>query len=143
MKRMFIAILMMFGSALFSEAQTLISNEKMTQDGKTVQVSFEVNTDQTDIPSRRKEVILPYIYNGKDTLYLDALEIYGKGRFKRERQENAIAGDKDWALGENQTLKKEGIYTYTSEVPLKRWMKSANLGIRRQLVGCACDRRSS
>lgn len=143
MKRMFIAILMMFGSALFSEAQTLISNEKMTQDGKTVQVSFEVNTDQTDIPSRRKEVILPYIYNSKDTLYLDALEIYGKGRFKRERQENAIAGDKDWALGENQTLKKEGIYTYTSEVPLKRWMKSANLGIRRQLVGCACEKDMS
>ena len=122
MKKIFAKILMVLGFGLLSDAQTVITNEKMTHDGKNVQVSFEVNTDQTDIPSRRKEVILPYIYNGKDTLFLDVLEVYGKGRFKRERQENAIAGDKDWELGENQTLKKEGIYSYTSEVPLKRWM---------------------
>lgn len=143
MKKIFATILMVLGFGLLSDAQTVITNEKMTHDGKNVQVSFEVNTDQTDIPSRRKEVILPYIYNGKDTLFLDVLEVYGKGRFKRERQENAIAGDKDWELGENQTLKKEGIYSYTSEVPLKRWMKSANLGIRRQIVGCACEKDMS
>lgn len=81
---------------------------------------------------------MPYIYNGKDTLYLDVMEVYGKGRYKRERQVNHINGDKTWELGENQVLKGE-VYSYVSQVPLKRWMKSANLGIRRQLVGCACE----
>ena len=140
MKKIYAIMLIALGTVLISNAQTLVRNEKMTQDGKIVTVSFDVDTDQTKIPSRRKEVILPYIYNGKDTLFLDALEVYGKGRFKRERQENAIAGDKEWGLGENQTLKKEGVYEYVSQVPLKRWMKSANLGIRRQIVGCACEK---
>lgn len=81
---------------------------------------------------------MPYIYNGKDTLWTDVIEIYGKGRFKRERQINHINGDKDWELGENQFMKGQ-IYSYASQVPLKRWMKSANLGIRRQIVGCACE----
>ena len=60
MKKIFATILMVLGFGLLSDAQTVITNEKMTHDGKNVQVSFEVNTDQTDIPSRRKEVILPY-----------------------------------------------------------------------------------
>ena len=143
MKKIYAITVMVFGFAILSNAQTVITNQSMTQDGKNVTVSFDVDTDKTDIPTRRKEVILPYIYNGKDTLYFDALEIYGKGRFKRERQENALAGDKTWELTGNQTLKKEGIYNYTSEVPLKRWMKSANLGIKRQMVGCACEKDMS
>ena len=143
MKKIYAITFMVLGFAFLSNAQTVITNQSMTQDGQKVTVSFDVDTDKTDIPTRRKEVILPYIYNGKDTLYFDALEIYGKGRFKRERQENALAGDKTWDLNDNQIFKKEGVYTYTSEVPLKRWMKSANLGIRRQMVGCACEKDMS
>lgn len=140
MKKIFAMVLVVLGLAEVSQAQTIISNESMTQDGNQVTVSFYVDTDQTDVPSRRKEVILPYIYNGKDTLYFDALEVYGKGRYKRERQENALGGDRDWELGSNQIMKKDGVYAYSSSVPLKRWMKSANLGIRRQVVGCACEK---
>ena len=143
MKKIYAITFMVLGFAFLSNAQTVITNQSLKQDGEKVTVSFDVDTDKTDIPTRRKEVILPYIYNGKDTLYLDALEIYGKGRFKRERQENALAGDKAWDLNDNQIFKKEGVYTYTSEVPLKRWMKSANLGIRRQMVGCACEKDMS
>ena len=132
-------MLSIFGVSIVSDAQTVISNESMTHDGKTVTVSFDIDTDVKGIPSRRKEVIMPYIYNGKDTLWLDVVEVYGKGRFKRERQVNAIAGDKDWELADNQTLKGD-IYEYEAQVPLKRWMKSANLSIRRQLVGCACEK---
>ena len=142
MKKIFVAAVLAlgFGSAL--EAQTVISNEKMTHDEVNVTVSFDVDTDAKGLPSRRKEVITPYIYNQKDTLFFDSIEVYGKGRFKRERQVNAINGDKDWELGEHQTLKGT-IYQYTAQVPLKRWMTSANLGIKRQLVGCACEKDGS
>ena len=34
---------------------------------------------------------------------------------------------------------KGNIYSYTDQVPLKRWMKSANLAIKRQLIGCNCE----
>lgn len=139
MKKFFAIAVLMAGMAAVTDAQTVIRNENMTHDGKNVTVTFEVDTDKSDIPSRRKEVVLPYIYNGKDTLFLDAVEVYGKGRFKRERQENAINGDKTWELTGNQILKNDGVYSYRSESPLKRWMTSANLGIRRQMVGCACE----
>ena len=139
MKKIFVVLTLALGFSSIMEAQTSISNEKMTQDGTNVTVSFDLDTDVKGLPSRRKEVITPYIYNGKDTLFFDSVEIYGKGRFKRERQVNAINGDKDWDLGENQMLKGT-VYHYTDQVPLKRWMTSANLGIKRQLVGCACEK---
>lgn len=140
MKKVYSALAFMLGMFVMTDAQTVIRNENMTHDVDSVTVTFEVDTDDANLPTRRKEVIFPYVYNGKDTLYLDVLEVYGKGRFKRERQVNAINGDRDWELGDNQTFKKDGIYIYESKIPLKRWMKQANLAIRRQIVGCACEK---
>lgn len=139
MKKFFAVMVIVLGTGMLADAQTVIGNEKMFHDTDSVTVTFDLDTDNTDLPVRRKEVILPYIYNEKDTLYLDVVEVYGRGRYKRERQVNAVNGDRDWELGENQVMKKEGIYCYESKVPLKRWMKVANLGIRRQIVGCACE----
>ena len=138
MRKILATAAVLFGISNMADAQTIIMNENLTQDGSSVTVSFEVDTDVKDLPSNRKEVIMPYIYNGKDTLWMDVIEVYGKGRFKRERQINHIDGNKDWELGENQFMKGQ-VYSYTAQVPLKRWMKSANLGIRRQIVGCACE----
>ena len=140
MKKIFATFVIICGFLSNAGAQTAISNENISHDGKNVTVTFDLDTDNADIPSRRKEVILPYLYNGKDTLFLDAMEVYGKGRYKRERQENAIGGDRKWELSDNQTLKNKGTYTYVSQVPLKRWMTVAKLGLRRQLVGCACEK---
>ena len=97
------ALVLMFSSAL--NAQSVINSESLVEDGERIIVSFEVHTDENGIPAKRKEVIMPYVYNSKDTIWLETLEVYGKGRFKRERQENHIAGDVDWGLSENQILK--------------------------------------
>ena len=138
MKRVLVMAMIVFGAGMTAKAQTIIMNESMTHDGKDVTVTFDVDTDVKELPKNRKEIIMPYIYNGKDTLYMDVVEIYGKGRYKRERQINAINGDREWELGDNQTLKGE-VYHYRAQVPLKRWMKTATLAIRRQMVGCACE----
>lgn len=138
MKKVLTTVVIILGICMMTEAQTIITNESMTHDGTNVTVTFDIDTDVKNLPKNRKEIIMPYIYNEKDTLYMDIVEIYGKGRYKRERQVNHISGDRDWELGENQTLKGE-IYHYRDQVPLKRWMKSATLAIRRQLVGCACE----
>lgn len=138
MKRIITAIAIFFCFCTLVGAQTDITRETLVAEGDSVKVSFSVDSER-GVPKRRKEVIMPYIYNGRDTLFFDVLEVYGKGRFKRERQEKHIAGDRDWELGNNQIL-RGSIYEYTSSVPLKRWMKSATLGIRRQLVGCACEK---
>lgn len=138
MKKSIIISAMMLVFSVALNAQTVISSESLTEDGERVVVSFEVQTDVKSIPQSRKEIIMPFIYNAKDTLWLETLEVYGKGRFKREVQENHLAGNKDWQLAQNQVLKGD-VYHYISSVPLKRWMKSTNLGIKRQMVGCNCE----
>ena len=138
MKRIVFAVFMVLGMAGSVAAQSKITNDKIEQNGDFVVVTFDVATEDNSIPSNRKEVIIPYLYCGKDTLYLDPLEVYGKNRFKRERQEYHIAGDKEWNLGENQVMRGES-YQYSAQAGLKRWMKPAQLGLKRQMVGCACE----
>ena len=59
MKKIFAAIVLIASAAVMADAQTAIRNEKMSQDGTNVTVSFDIDTDQTDLPTRRKEVIMP------------------------------------------------------------------------------------
>ena len=140
MKKIFTSFVIICGLSANVEAQTAIRNEKISQDGENVTVTFDLDTDNADIPTRRKEVILPFLHNGADTLFLDPVEVYGKGRYKRERQVNAINGDRKWELSDNQTMKKTGVYSYVSSAPLKKWMTVARLGLRRTVVGCACEK---
>ena len=139
MKKILLIAALILGFGYFAGAQTEIKNRNITKDSDMVTVSFDIETDVKGLPSRRKEVLTPYLYKGKDTLFFESVEVYGKGRFKIERQVNAINGDRDWELGDNQTLKGT-VYRYESQVPLKRWMQDASLGIRRKLVGCACEK---
>lgn len=118
------------------QGQSKIENQLLQYNDTRSIVTFDLNTAENNIPSNRKEVITPYLYNGKDTLWLDAVEVYGKNRIKRERQENRLNGEKNWELRENQTLK--GItYNYSSETKVKTWMTPAHLGIKREIIGCA------
>lgn len=138
MKKAIITAVAIFGMCMFAGAQSRIVNESLVHDGKDAIVTFQIETDDNSIPSNRKEIIMPYIYNGKDTVWLETVEVYGKNRFKRERQENHLDGNKGWELEEGQIMKGE-VYTYRDTAPLKRWMAPVNLGIRREIVGCACE----
>ena len=136
MKRAILSTAALLSISLGLEAQSKIENQLLQYNDTRAIVTFDLNTADNNIPSNRKEVIRPYLYNGKDTLWLDVVEVYGKNRIKRERQENSLKGDKAWELKENQTVK--GItYNYSSETKVKTWMIPAHLGIKREIVGCA------
>ena len=59
MKKLFAAIAFVLGAVMTAEAQTSIRNESMVRNADFVTVTFDVDTDQTDLPHLRKEVILP------------------------------------------------------------------------------------
>ena len=138
MKKAILTAIAVLGMSMVAGAQSKITDQNLVHDGKDAIVTFNIETDHNSIPSKRKEVIMPYIYNGKDTLWLETVEVYGKNRYKRERQENHLDGNKGWELEEGQVIKGE-VYSYRDTAPLKRWMAPANLGIRREIVGCACE----
>lgn len=136
MKRAILTTAAFLATSIGLQAQSKIENQLLQYNDTRAIVTFDLQTENNNIPSNRKEVIKPYLYNGKDTVWLDAVEVYGKNRIKRERQENALKGQRGWELKENQTVK--GItYSYSSETKVKRWMTPAHLGIKREIVGCA------
>ena len=136
MKRAILTTVAFLAISIGLEAQSKIENQLLQYNDTRAIVTFDLQTENNNIPSNRKEVIKPYLYNGKDTVWLDAVEVYGKNRIRRERQENALKGERGWELKENQTVK--GItYSYSSETKVKRWMTPAHLGIKREIVGCA------
>ena len=136
MKRAILTTAAFLATSIGLQAQSKIENQLLQYNDTRAIVTFDLQTENNNIPSNRKEVIKPYLYNGKDTVWLDAVEVYGKNRIKRERQENTLKGDRGWELNENQTVK--GItYSYSSETKVKTWMTPAHLGIKREIVGCA------
>ena len=140
MKKYILIAAAVFGLFQAASAQTKISNESLKKDGSQMSVSFDVDTDVKGLPARRKEILMPYIFNGTDTVWLETLEVYGKGRYKREKQVNHIAGDKKWELEDNQILKSDDIYNYNDKVDYKPWMDVSSLSVKRQIVGCACEK---
>ncbi len=135
MKKFLALILIVFGFGGVVHAQSLVTNETMTRDKRAVTVSFDVDTKSGRIPSKRKEVISPYLYNGSDTIWLDEMEVYGKSRYMREKQTHHINGDKDWELNDRQVMKGE-TYTYIDTIEVESWMRPATLGLKRYMEGC-------
>lgn len=136
MKKLFTIILVALSTFIEASAQALITNESLTREKRKVTVKFDVDSREHSVSSKMKEVLLPFIYNGTDTMWLNTIEVYGKDRFKRERQTNHINGNKNWTLGERQVLKGD-VYTYTDIIDVEPWMAEANLAVRRYVVGCS------
>ena len=119
-----------------ANAQSEITNEVLTRHKRTISISFDVDSKQSEVSNMLKEVITPYLYNSADTLWLAPVEIFGKGRYKRECQENHLNGNKGWDLGEGQVL-KGSVYTYNYKGGVEPWMAEAKLNIKRTVVGCS------
>ena len=139
MKRVFTTIIAVVAVAQLANAQSTIKNESLTRQKRTISVSFDIDSQASNLSSMLKEVITPYLYNGADTLWLNPVEIYGKGRYKREAQENHINGNKEWELGKRQIMKGATFhFDYKGEV--KPWMTTAHLSLQRTIIGCSkCD----
>ena len=141
MKRIIVLSALVFCFFGLLNAQTRVFDKEVAREKDSVKVSFKVDA-QKGVPIRHKEVIMPYIYNGRDTLWFEKLEIFGKERYMKERQERYLAGEKEWELQDNQVLAGD-VVEYVSTVPVKRWMKSADVGFQRYLTGCNCRKESS
>ena len=138
-KRYIIGMLAALAIAGSAEAQVRAEQVEVKKEVLTVAVGFEVHGAPEDMRSRQKMVLRPYLYEGQDTLWLPAAQLYGKIRYKRERQEAALAGDREWTLGERDAMGKEDTLRYAAVASYERWMKQASLGIAYHYEGCGCE----
>ena len=115
-----------------------VSGESVRRRQGDVEVRFDLKTTPETLKNRYKMELTPYLYRGTDTLRLPPAEVFGKIRYRRERQEQALAGNPRWALSSRQMM--EGTpYRYFAAVPYERWMRTASLGIACRTIGCGCD----
>lgn len=119
-------------------AQITIEHESVQRKKRDIVVAFDVVSPAKSLKNNYKMVITPYLSNGADTVWLPPVAVYGKTRYKRERQEASLAGNKNWTLPE-RAIREGGEYAYSVAVPYRSWMKNASLAIDRKMVGCGCD----
>lgn len=120
-----------------AHAQVGIANETVRKAKQNVVIGFDLTSGPRAVRSNHKLILLPYLFHGPDTLFLSPIEIYGKAHYKRERQQQTLAGNRQWrlSLSANQVLKGTPI-SYSAQIPYEKWMRTASLGIETHTVGC-------
>lgn len=137
MKKTLLSLLSVFAIPVLLPAQVATDHAALTRSGKRLDVAFELHTAYC-LKNRYKMILTPYVWNNADTVWLPKVEVYGKIRYKRERQEQALDGNPTWRLSSGQIMEGE-TYAYAASVPYEKWMRTASLGVKRRTVGCACD----
>jgi hypothetical protein len=136
MKRYIVTLLALLPCVAF--AQVNYDSKRIVYNKQNVEVSFDVTSGEQTLKNNTKMVLTPFLHNGADTLWLDSFEIFGSVKYKRERQEQALNGNKGWTLSSNQIMEGDS-YSFTASTPYQHWMNGATLSIDRRVLGCGCD----
>lgn len=121
-----------------ASAQVTYDAKHVVYNKQRVEVSFDVVSGEETLKNNTKMVLTPFLHNGADTLWLDSFEVFGSAKFKRERQEQSLQGNRGWTLSDNQIMQGEAM-TYTASAPYVSWLKGATLSVDRRVIGCGCD----
>lgn len=119
-------------------AQVNYDSKRVVYNKQNVEVTFDVTSGEETLKNNTKMVLTPFLHNGADTLWLDSYEIFGSVKYKRERQEQALNGNKGWTLSSNQIMEGDG-YSFSCSTPYQTWMNGATLSVDRRVLGCGCD----
>lgn len=136
MKRYIVTLLALLPCVAF--AQVGYDSKRVVYNKQNVEVTFDVTSGEETLKNNTKMVLTPFLHNGADTLWLDSFEIFGSVKYKRERQEQALNGNKGWTLSSNQIMEGDG-YSFSCSTPYQTWMNGATLSVDRRVLGCGCD----
>lgn len=136
MKRYIVTLFALLPCVAF--AQVNYDSKRVVYNKQNVEVAFDVTSGEETLKNNTKMVLTPFLHNGADTLWLNSFEIFGSVKYKRERQEQALKGNKGWTLAADQIMEGEG-YAFTTSVPYQSWMNGATLSVDRRVLGCGCD----
>lgn len=136
MKRYIVTLFALLPCVVF--AQVSYDSKRVVYNKQNVEVTFDVTSGEKTLKKNTKMVLTPFLHNGADTLWLDSFEVFGSVKYKRERQEQALKGNKNWTLSSNQIM-EGGSYSFTASTPYQSWMNGATLSVDRRVLGCGCD----
>ena len=98
-------------------------------------VDIDLDLTHLNIRNTQVMVLTPCIINGKDTLMLKSIGVYGRNRriFYERNEKDKPTGTNDIALSSSEA---NGIIRYSTSVRFQGWMDGCSVKLRRIDYGC-------
>ena len=114
-----------------------VSNLAIEKEYNTLNVDMVLDLKELDVPKNRAVVITPRLVNGRDSLDLTSVTIYGRKRYiYYQRNETAIGGDGEMAY---QSKDAPETVSYSESVDYQPWMNGSKLVVERRDYGCCSN----
>lgn len=119
-----------------ARAQIRLEREEVVKIRRHVEVRFDVRAERGTVRGPYRVVCTPCLINGPDTAWLAPFEVFSRTWLRRERQDRLLCdGIRDWQPGARQML-QGSTKSYVATIPYERWMRTATLSYRSEVVGC-------
>lgn len=134
-------ISMMFSAISFSQShgELNIHDIRLEKQTDNLMVNFKVDVPQHLVRSNYKQLLIPVVYNGQQEIYLPAVEVIGRIRAKRDRQERLLAGNSN--APDAVLIAPAGeTFSYTTTLPYTQWMDTVSLRMEQIEKGCCKEK---
>lgn len=137
MKKILFILSVMLSVTAFARTSGEISirDVRMERQNENLTVSFKLDVPQHTVRSKYKQILIPVIYNQSQQALLPSIEIMGRNKAKRERQERFLAGNSEY-LPSGLIAPEGEELSYTVSLPYAEWMNTLSLRLDRMEEGC-------
>ena len=115
-------------------------NATVTRDGSNVLIDMDLDLTDLKVKSTEAVLLTPYLVNGKDSLALPAVGVYGRQRYYYYLRK----GDGEMISGKDETSFASGskaeVVPYHASVSYKDWMNNSRLVLGRGDYSC-CEKQ--
>lgn len=114
-------------------------NATVTRDGSNVLIDMDLDLTDLKVKSTEAVLITPYLVNGKDSLALPAVGVYGRQRYYyylRKGDGKMISGEEETSFTSET---KAEVIPYHATASYKDWMNDSRLVLGREGYSC-CEK---
>jgi len=140
MKRSILITAILLGCVSVTNAQSIVDGVsvdgfKTERNGQYIAVGMNLNLSDLDVDVNRAVLLTPRLVNGKDSLDLPSVGIYGRRRyyFYVRNGESMLTGKDEKSYRASQ---KPDNIAYNEVFPYEAWMNGATLSLHRSDYGC-------
>ena len=140
MKRSILTTAILLGCVSVTNAQSIVDGVsvdgfKTERNGQYITVGMNLNLSALDVDVNRAVLLTPRLVNGKDSLDLPSVGVYGRRRyyFYVRNGESMLTGKDEKSYRASQ---KPDNITYNEVFPYEAWMNGATVSLHRSDYGC-------
>ncbi len=140
MKRSILITAILLGCVSVTNAQSIVDGVsvdgfKTERNGQYIAVGMNLNLSDLDVYGNQAVLLTPRLVNGKDSLDLPSVGIYGRRRyyFYVRNGESMLTGKDEKSYRASQ---KPDNIAYNEVFPYEAWMNGATLSLHRSDYGC-------